>query len=93
MVGGCGRSACWVVWGSCTRRAVTPLSGWEGSWCGGQLVEQEVSLPQVGGARPAQRVTINSQLLGPWPVKWNFVLRQLRFYGVLPGACELPVYK
>ena len=58
-----------------------------------QLVEQEVSLPQVGGARPAQRVTINSQLLGPWPVKWNFVLRQLRFYGVLPGACELPVYK
>lgn len=51
------------------------------------------SLPQVGGARPAQRVTINSQLLGPWPVKWNFVLRQLRFYGVLPGACDLPVYK
>lgn len=35
-------------------------------------------------------VTMNSQLLGSWPVRWDFVLRQLCFHGVLlPGACDL----
>lgn len=49
--------------------------------------------------RPAGRgqpggVTINSQLLGPWPVGWNFFPRQVCFHEVLlPGACDRTVDK
>lgn len=39
-------------------------------------------------------VTINSQLFGPGPVRWNFGPKQPRCYGVpLPGSCDLTVYK
>ena len=77
MDGGCVSSACWLVWGSCTGQALTPRSG-----------------RLVGGRGQPSGVTINSQLLGPWPVRWNFVPRQLCFCAVLlPGACDLTVYK
>lgn len=75
--------------GQCAGQAHAQLMGWG-------LVEQEVRLClfQAGRARQASGVTISSQLLGPWPRRWNFGPRQLSFCGMsLSGSCDLTIYK